>query len=104
MLHVQGQWTLEVLRDALLVVVNGEGAADQVFRPLADEKRDCFNINVRQAEFGAHPVDGDMEVRRGMQHRAIEIDDGGADVAQKKAFRRIHNFANSLRMASITAL
>ena len=44
----------------------------------------------RQVEFGAHAVDRDLEVRRGIEHGAVEVEDGGAHAAPLDPFGGIH--------------
>ncbi|MNS74337.1 hypothetical protein D3C72_1078110 [compost metagenome] len=101
---------LETLFHAGRIEVERQYGADQVFRALADHQLDGIGADGRQVQFGAHTVDGDMKIGHGVEHRAIEVDDGGAHAGQYVVFHRarLHQApltaASSARMASMTAL
>jgi len=86
------------------IVIDRQYSPDQVFGALADKLFDAADVERGQREFGAHPVDGDMEIRCGVQHGAVEIDNDCPDIAKQGGICGLHTAANSRRIASITTL
>ena len=65
----------------------GERGKDQVLRTLAHHFFDCRRRYRRQRKISEHVVQRHREVAEGVDHGAIEIDDGGVEAGVVEANR-----------------
>ena len=62
------------------VEVNGQGAADQILGALADEHPDGRDIDRRKIQVAEHAVERDIQIRNGIDHGAIQVENDEPDI------------------------
>ncbi|MNN86211.1 hypothetical protein D3C81_2035960 [compost metagenome] len=107
MLLEQGHGFGEALFHFVFGEIHADGLAHQVVGTLADKADRGFEVQGCEAQAFTHAIDRNMQVLRGMQHGAVEIDNDAAYAEKHQGFSdsvQDQTRASSLSIASISAL